>query len=423
MPLKIVRNNIVNMETDAIVNIENFIAASNRNNAIYNAAGYDELMKFKIENFGFVSDGEAFITPGFNLKAKFIIHAVSPLYINGKRNEEKKLRSCYQNVLALAKGNNIKSIAFPLISTGGFGYPKAEGLRIAVDEINAFLAKNDMLIYIVVSDENEKNYPNLEEYIEKNYIEENTQAKEFYAPELKCCCVPDEDFYESPVTWEKELFEDEPNILPEEPSSEAKEPQIIYTQTMPDFSPSKTEQPERSSHVDEAPRAQYPLLDDSFLEERPKKPALETEKVETKKHVAKLKDEKTQEPDFSKLEEIIGQLPDTQYTFSQCLMFLIKNKKLKNSDVYKRAIIDKKVFSKIKNNINYHPNKLTALCLCIGAKLNIDEAKDLLARAGYALSPCNMTDVIFTFFIKEENYDMIELDIKLEEHGLPCIIS
>ena len=81
------------------------------------------------------------------------------------------------------------------------------------------------------------------------------------------------------------------------------------------------------------------------------------------------------------------------------------------------------VFSKMKNNPNYHPQKITAFCLCIGAKLNLDESKDLLARAGYALSPCDKTDIIFSYFIENEIYDMIELDIQLEEHGLPCIIS
>ncbi len=122
----------------------------------------------------------------------------------------------------------------------------------------------------------------------------------------------------------------------------------------------------------------------------------------------------------SKLEERIKHLSDT---FSQYLMFLIEDKNMKNADVYKRAIVDKKVFSKIKNDINYHPQKQTALCLCVGAKLNLDESKDLLARAGYALSPCDKTDIIFSYFIENEIYDMIELDIQLEEHGLPCIIS
>ena len=96
---------------------------------------------------------------------------------------------------------------------------------------------------------------------------------------------------------------------------------------------------------------------------------------------------------------------------------------MKNAEVYKRAIVDKKIFSKIKNNPDYHTQKRTALCLCVGAKLNLDETKDLLARAGYALSPCDKTDIIFSYFIENGIYDMIELDIQLEEHGLPCIIS
>ena len=110
-------------------------------------------------------------------------------------------------------------------------------------------------------------------------------------------------------------------------------------------------------------------------------------------------------------------------TFSQYLLFLIREKGLENADVYKSAIVDKKVFSKIKNHPDYHPQKLTALCLCVGARLNLDETRDLLARAGYALSPCDKTDIIFSYFIENKIYDMIELDIRLEEHGLPCVIT
>ena len=121
-----------------------------------------------------------------------------------------------------------------------------------------------------------------------------------------------------------------------------------------------------------------------------------------------------------KLAERMAHMSDT---FPQYLLYLISTKGMENAEVYKRAIVDKKVFSKIKNNPEYHPQKLTALCLCIGAKLNLDESKDLLARAGYALSPCDKTDIIFSYFIEHGIYDMIELDIQLEEHGLPCIIT
>lgn len=122
----------------------------------------------------------------------------------------------------------------------------------------------------------------------------------------------------------------------------------------------------------------------------------------------------------SKLTERLRHLSDT---FSEYLFYLIEDKGMDNVEVYKRAIVDKKVFSKIKNDPNYHPQKMTAMCLCVGAKLNLDETKDLLARAGYALSPCEMTDVIFAYFIENEIYDMIELDIQLEEHGQKCLIS
>lgn len=130
-------------------------------------------------------------------------------------------------------------------------------------------------------------------------------------------------------------------------------------------------------------------------------------------------DEKVEE-----LERKLGErLLHTSDTFSEYLMYLIESKGMKNSDVYKRAIIDKRYFSKIKNTKDFHPEKIKALCLCIGAKLNLDETKDLLARAGYALSPCDLTDIIFSFFIEHEHYDLIDIDIQLEEHGLECIIG
>ena len=125
MPLKIVRNDITKMNTEAIVNTANDHATvgTGFDIAVYKAAGYDELFNYRKEHIGFVEEGEAFITPGFKLQAKFIIHAVSPLYMGGNQGEEEKLRSCYRKSLQLAKESEIKSISFPLISTGGFGYP------------------------------------------------------------------------------------------------------------------------------------------------------------------------------------------------------------------------------------------------------------------------------------------------------------
>lgn len=343
MSFKIVRNDITKMNTEAIVNTANdhVTVGTGCDYAVYMAAGYDELLKYREEKIGFVPEGDVFVTPGFHLKAEYIIHAVSPLYMGGNQGEEEKLRSCYRKSLKIAKEHNIKSISFPLISTGGFGYPKEEGMRIAVDEIHAFLLENEMQIYLVVFDTKatmlgEKIYPDLEEYIDHNYV--RNKREEEYGVHL----------------YNAQLLE-----------------------------------------------------------------------RQTRNHAAADVFEEDLELDFeaqheSKLEERIKHISDT---FSQYLMYLIREKKMENAEVYKRAIVDKKIFSKIKNNADYHPQKITALCLCVGAKLNLDESKELLARAGYALSPCDKTDIIFTYFIENKIYDMIELDIQLEEHGLPCIIS
>ena len=126
------------------------------------------------------------------------------------------------------------------------------------------------------------------------------------------------------------------------------------------------------------------------------------------------------EENESALKERMEHMSDT---FQEYLMYLISTKKLTNAEVYKKAIVTKQLFSKIKLNPDYHPDKATAMRLCVGTRLNLDETKDLLARAGYALSPCDKRDIIFSFFIEHEVFDMIEIDIVLEEHGLPCFIE
>lgn len=382
MAFKIVRNDITKMNTEAIVNTANDqpSVGTGCDSAVYNAAGYDELLAYRKDRIGYVPEGDAFITPGFNLQAKYIIHAVSPLYLGGDEGEEEKLRSCYRKSLQLAKDNGIRSVAFPLIATGGFGYPKEEGMRIAVDEIHSFLLQNDMDIFLVVFDSTatalgERIYPDLEAYIDRNYVKE--KREEEYGDAYFGSVRPGDSRYDAYREAGRQL------------EKSLKKP----TSNKSFFGMASAMLPaaKESAPIDEDEEACYPEAA-SFDEER----------------------------DVRKLDERMQHLSDT---FSQYLMYLIKDKGMKNADVYKRAIVDKKIFSKIKNNPDHHPQKLTALCLCIGAKLNLDESKDLLARAGYALSPCDKTDIIFSYFIENEIYDMIELDIQLEEHGLPCIIS
>ena len=412
MAFKIVRNDITKMNTEAIVNTANDhpTVGTGCDSAVYKAAGYDELLAYRTEKIGFVPEGDAFITPGLNLQAKYIIHAVSPLYMGGSEGEEEKLRSCYRKSLLLAKENEIHSIAFPLISTGGFGYPKEEGMRIAVDEINAFLLNNEMEIFLVVFDDKAKSlgkriYPELEEYIDQNYVEDK-HGEEY-----------GEGFFGSV-------------------RADVKTTELLSNERMVERRRRREEEARRNKVADFSADAAHPSMASAALPSAPKPSGLGSIfKKKSAKESAPLMKAEMMAPEMdeedssfldfeteheSKLEERMRHISDT---FSQYLMYLIQDKKMENADVYKRAIVDKKIFSKIKNNVDYHPQKLTALCLCVGAKLNLDESKDLLARAGYALSPCDKTDIIFSYFIENEIYDMIELDIQLEEHGLPCIIS
>ena len=362
MPFKIVRNDITKMQVDVIVNTANPKPkySSGTDTAVYKAAGEEELLAER-KKIGYMNEGEVAITPGFKLPAKYIIHAVSPLYIDGASGEEEKLRDCYKKSLVLAAKHECKSIAFPLIATGSFGYPKEEGMRIALDEINAFLMRQDMLVYLVVFDTAATKlgfnlYPDLEAYIDHNYVCEKREEEygDRYFGSVRRC-DPGYDAYRR----DREALEVKLKCPP----------------------------------ICENSKASAKFDDDyyDFLEEAE-----------------------------SALKERMKHLSDT---FQEYLMYLIQVKKLTNAEVYKRAIVTKQLFSKVKLNPQYHPDKATAMRLCVGAKLNLDETKDLLARAGYALSPCDKRDIIFSFFIEHEVFDMIEIDIALEEHGLPHFIE
>lgn len=351
MSFRVVRNDITKMDTEAIVNTANprVAVGAGCDKAVYKAAGHNKLLKYRQEHIGEIAEGDVFITPGFGLEAKYIIHVVSPRFVNGKSGEEEKLRSCYRKSLDIADSYGITSIAFPLISTGAFGYPKEEGLMIAADEINCFLADHEMEVYLVVFDRQSMRigglkFKDIDEYISERYVD-SAEKEEIGS-----------------VEYGKLL-----------------RPEIEYEAAAPKKFLRRDQALNRSQ------------LNESRSEEK-----------------------------LSDLDERIKHVDDT---FSEYLLYKIQEKGLKNSEVYKKALVDKKIFSKIKNNPDYHPNKLTAMCLCVGAQLNIVEAKDLLLRAGYGFSPCDKTDIIFEYFIENGFYDMIDLDIQLEEHGLPCIIK
>ena len=186
MPFQIVRNDIVKMETEAIVNAANVNLQMGGGvcGAIFKAAGAKELQE-ECDSIGKIQAGEAVITKGYNLKAKYIIHAVGPIWRGGTYKEEELLHKAYTSSLKLASENDIKSIAFPLISTGIYGYPKDQALKVAISAISEFLLDNEMDIYLVVYSKDtvllsEKLFSRIEKYIDDNYIKKVDRRLESY---------------------------------------------------------------------------------------------------------------------------------------------------------------------------------------------------------------------------------------------------
>ena len=332
MPFQILHNDIANMETDAIVNAanSNLLAGGGVCGAIFSTAGKDKLQK-ECKLLAPCSVGHAVITKGYTLKSKYIIHAVGPIYKDGNSNEETYLKSAYKNSLKLAKDYNLKSIAFPLISSGIYGYPKKEALDIAISTIKDFLKNNEMDIYLVVFDRkvvelSEELYENIKHYIDCFYEDENYAPRNINDLEI-------EEIFEANY-YSKQIIHDEK----------------------------------------------------SFSKES--------------------------------LESILDNMDET---FSEMLLRLIDEKGKTDVQVYKKANMDRKLFSKIRSNKDYNPKKTTALSLAIALELSLDETKDLLSRAGYSLSPSNKFDLIIEYFIKNENYDIFIINEALFSFEQPLL--
>lgn len=350
------------MKADAIVNTANprVLIGPGVDKAIHKKAG-KQLLKAR-RNIGDIPVGNASITDAYNLDAKYVIHTVGPRWRGGNFGEAEAVRSCYMNSLELAKKYDCTSIAFPLISTGNYGFPKEHALKIAMDAIKTFLEENEMMIYLVVFDAksyqlSEELAGSVESYIDENYVETIQASRIYDATDFDRCARVTESapvMYSAPVPPE----DAEPAEPVEEQSASA--PKIDFAEMMT------------------VPR---------HLRQR-------------------------------KLEDLIRQLDES---FSQRLIRLIDEKERKDSDVYKKANISRQHFSKIRNNKDYQPTKATALAFALALELNLDETKDLLTKAGYALSHSSLFDVIVEFFIVNGQYDLYEINQVLFKYEQPLI--
>ncbi len=336
MPYIIVRDDITKMKVDAVVNAANTALAMGGGvcGAIFSAAGADELSK-ACDKLSPIKTGQAVITDGFNLPAKHIIHTAGPVYKDGKQDEAELLANCYKNSLKLAQDNGCESIAFPLISSGIYGYPKAEAINIATATIKEFLKTYDMEVYLAVFDRgafeiSSAMFSDIESYIDENYVDAKL-ARDRYRGR------------------ESELFD----------------AQLSSAKLMP-----------IAEVADEAPMFSCEQRTMPFELDEP---------------------------------------------FNETLFRIIDSKGKTDAEVYKRANIDRRLFSKIRSKDNYSPSKRTVLALCIALELNLDETEKLLKNAGFALSHSKKFDVIVEYFIVNGKYDIFEINNVLFHYDLELL--
>ena len=469
MSLNIVRNDIVNMHTEAIVNTANTnpVIGPGVDSAVYKAAGEAELLKIRKE-IGIVAEGDAFITPGFNLYAKYIIHTVSPLFTDGESGEEDKLRACYRNCLRLARENGISSIAFPLIATGSYGYPMADGLRIALDEINAFLMENEMDINIVVfgtrvTEMAAKIYPGLKAYIDHHYVKKKKQEEyddayfESYRPGDAGYRAYSERQYSIDSRFgvnqnqvghlSESRDSDDHRELAARPKMAPQSSQAPHVPLAPQsLQASHAPLAKRASRVPQADArlslpATAPIKKDGDNQAKSglgsifKTPKLKsTFKKRSEEEIQvcdtfvpsgyRTQDSYREDEEWDAYEAFPGEsklkdrIKNLSKPFGEYFFYLVEQKKLTSTEVQNGAWISKQVYHKInKNRTTYHPDKRTAMQLCVGLKLSLDESRDFLSRAGYTFSPSDLEDVIFSFFLSmsPDMYDIMDISDALEK--------
>lgn len=334
MPLMFIRDDITKLKVDAIVNAANttLLGGGGVDGAIHRAAGPELLDECR--KLGGCEVGRAKLTKGYNLPSGHVIHTVGPVWRGGDHNESELLRNCYESCLSIAAENSFESIAFPLISSGAYGYPKDKALKIAVDSCSEFLKAHDMDITIVIFDRRSFDIGrdmlnDIQAYIDDNYYDETKE-------QLRSSAVP--------VSGLKGLFR---------PFAKASSNEAGIAHEL---------------------HSALPVSEETCCES---------------------------------LEDKLKMIDES---FAEMLLRKIDEKGMSDSDCYKKANIDRKLFSKIRSNKDYHPKKTTAVAFAIALELDIDETNEMLLKAGFGLSYSSKFDIIVRYFIENGNYNIYEIN-------------
>ena len=369
MPFQILRNDITKMEVDAIVSPANcsLSGGGGTDGAIHRAAGPG--LQEECRALGGCAVGDAKRTRAYDLPCRWVIHTVGPRWQGGNSQEEALLRSCYRRSLALAQEAGCRSVAFPLISAGTHGYPKAEALRVASSEISAFLLEREMDVYLVLFGREslelgQRLSKDIQEYIDDHYV---SAEKQLFARRRE--------------TAESAPFSSEPwaeinAVRPDEICGAKPE----HTEALPS----------------EAAEAFEPKSDQV-------RPKLQSARPVSSKPAAP----QAAAGAGGDLQRRIAQLDKS---FQQMLLREIDLRGMTDAQCYKKANLDRKLFSKIRKDVSYRPSKSTAIAFAVALELDLEETESLLRKAGYALSDSSIFDVIIRYFIERKNYNIYEIN-------------
>ena len=372
MPFQIIRNDITQVRADAIVNTANPqpIIGGGTDWAIHDAAG-PELLEAR-KQIGPIGTGESAATPGFRLPAKYVLHTVSPSWIDGNHQEEELLRKAYDAALELADQLKCRSVAFPLMAAGTYAFPHDLAISVAIRAFTDFLLEHEMKIYLVLFsakafDMAGSLFDDLKSYIDDNYVGRRIEEEYRIDQERRQNVSFRKDRREEELRrrrrWERENA-----------AYEAQEEEAVYA-------------PYPNMAAGRETKASAVPLEESSLEE-------------------------------TSLEEILKQ---REKTFSEYLLDLLNERDGKDSEVYKRAEVSRQLFSKIVSNRDYQPTKNTVIQLALGLELDVAGTQKLLARAGYALTRSSKTDLVVRYYIERKVYSIPFINEALADCGLPLL--